>query len=147
MATSILNLAPYLVGLTGAGLALFLFLEMKRMQLDFQARWNKRQQAIQSELGTLRGVVQDLKTRVDDAERRAEVMVPPQAPPSGFNLSRRTQAIRLFRRGERPEQISAALCLPLKEVELLLKVQQILTGSAVEEEAGARRFEAIGRAR
>jgi len=137
MAASILNLAPYLVGLSGAGLALFLFLEMKRMQQDFQIRWNKRQQAIQCELGALRGVVRDLKTRVDDAERRAEAMVPPQAPPSGFNLSRRTQAIRLFRRGEKLEQISAALCLPRTEVELLLKVQQILTGSTAVEEGRA----------
>ncbi|MBV6433726.1 MAG: hypothetical protein IANPNBLG_03945 [Bryobacteraceae bacterium] len=146
MEASILNLAPYLVGLTGAGLALFLFLEMKRMQQDFQVRWSKRQQAIQSELGALRGVVQDLKARVDDAERRAEALVPPQSPPSGFNLSRRTQAIRLFRRGERLEQIAATLCLPQKEVELLLKVQQILTGS-MDEEAGARRQEAMEGAR
>ncbi len=52
-------------------------------------------------------------------------VVAPFPPRSGFNLSRRVQAMRLFRRGEDPGHIAAALGVPEKEVELLIRVQQM----------------------
>jgi len=127
MGNTVLDLAPYLVGLTVAGLALILFMEMKRMQQEFQLRWNQRQQNMNSELGKLRSTVQELRTKVEEAERRAETMVAPNPPTSGLNLSRRTQAIRLLSRGEAPEQIALRLQLPKQEVELLQKVHRIVT--------------------
>ena len=45
----------------------------------------------------------------------------------GMNLSRRSQVLRLYRRGETPEQIASALAAPAGEVRLLLKVHRILT--------------------
>ncbi|MBL8176356.1 MAG: hypothetical protein JNK48_16895 [Bryobacterales bacterium] len=121
---------PYLVAVAALGATLFLFLEMKRMQNDFQTRWNKRQQLVQSELGKTRSQLQELVQRVEEAERRAETA---GAPPSGLksiNLNRRSQAMRLFRRGESPAQVSATLGLPQCQAELLLKVQRILSGHA-----------------
>jgi type II secretory pathway component PulM len=50
----------------------------------------------------------------------------PAAPRPGFNLSKRTQALRMHRRGETREQIALTLEIPLQEVDLLLKVQQIV---------------------
>jgi hypothetical protein len=49
------------------------------------------------------------------------------APPavSGLNISRRSQALSLHRRGEAPRQIAAAVSLPRSEVELLLKVEKL----------------------
>ena len=44
----------------------------------------------------------------------------------GLNLSKRSQALRMHRRGDAPEQIAAALELPLQEVDLLLKVHRIV---------------------
>jgi DNA-binding NarL/FixJ family response regulator len=41
-----------------------------------------------------------------------------------MNTSRRSQVLRMHRRGERPEQIAAALGLPQNEVDLLLKLQR-----------------------
>jgi hypothetical protein len=99
MNLTLLTLVPYLVGLAGLGTALFLFLQLKRMQLEFQTRWNKRQQLLQSELGKTRSLVQELAQRVEEAERRAEISGAPSTELKGINLNRRTQAMRLFRRG------------------------------------------------
>jgi len=55
--------------------------------------------------------------------------VPPSmtdpARPS-LNLSKRSQALRMHRKGDAPEQIAEALELPLQEVDLLIKVHRIL---------------------
>ena len=63
------------------------------------------------------------------AERQAEL---PPAPPavSGMNLNRRSQALRMARRGDPPDRIAGALGIPRSEVELLLKVQRTLMGAA-----------------
>ena len=48
---------------------------------------------------------------------------------SGLNMSRRSQVLRMHRRGDAPEHISVALEVPLQEVDLLLKVQRIVLGN------------------
>ena len=45
---------------------------------------------------------------------------------NGLNLTRRTQALRMHKRGEPVETIAAALKAPRGEIELLLKLQEIL---------------------
>ncbi|HUI79922.1 MAG TPA: hypothetical protein VLY24_18475 [Bryobacteraceae bacterium] len=50
-----------------------------------------------------------------------------QSQPGGtirhsINLTKRAQALRMSRRGETPESITAALAVPKNEVDLLLKV-------------------------
>jgi hypothetical protein len=45
---------------------------------------------------------------------------------SGINLSRRSQALRLHRRGEQPAEIAVALGIPVQEVQLLIKVHEIV---------------------
>jgi hypothetical protein len=44
----------------------------------------------------------------------------------GMNLSKRSQVLRLHRRGESPEQIATSIAVPRQEVELLLKVHRIV---------------------
>lgn len=56
-------------------------------------------------------------------EPRTIPVTPP--PRSGFNLSKRFQAMRMLRRGEDIAHISAALGVPRKEVELLIRIQRI----------------------
>lgn len=130
MNPTLLTLLPYLVGFAGLGTALFLFLQLKKMQLEFQTRWNKRQQLLQSELGKTRSLVQELAQRVEEAERRAEISGAPSSELKGINLNRRTQAMRLFRRGESAAQVASSLGLPQCETELLLKVHRILSANA-----------------
>ena len=120
----------YLIGAGGLTLAVFLLLGMKRMQIDFQSRWSKRQQTLQSEIGKLRGQLQDLAQRLEDAERRAELCGTAQSNLKGINLNRRTEAMRMFRRGENAAQVASNLGIPQCQTELLLKVHRILSANA-----------------
>ena len=43
-----------------------------------------------------------------------------------MNLSKRSQVLRMGRRGDTPEQVAAALAVPLQEVDLLVKVHRIV---------------------
>ncbi len=56
-------------------------------------------------------------------------MAVPGFPRPGLNLTNRSQALRMSRRGETPEQVAAALGVPLQEVDLLLKVHRIVIDS------------------
>jgi hypothetical protein len=49
----------------------------------------------------------------------------PHIPKAGMNLTRRTHALRLHRKGSSPEHIAASIEAPRQEVELLLKVHEI----------------------
>lgn len=120
------------LGATAAAamLGLVVALHCRRAFTSAQVRANKRQQALESELGKLRGAAQDLRSRLNEYERYAESMGPPGPPAPGALLNRRTQALRLLRRGDRPEQVAMALSAPRQEVELLQKVQQILLANA-----------------
>lgn len=118
--------AVLLVVLAVAGLALGIGLHTRRLLDAAQRRANRRQQQLEAELGKLRGCLDDMRERLAECEQHAQQLVPPQAPASGFNLNRRTQAIRLLKRGEHPEQIARVLSVPRQEIQLLHKVQQIL---------------------
>ncbi len=67
--------------------------------------------------------------RLRDSEDRAGVLVAPEPPRSGLNLTKRSQVIRMSRRGERAENIAASLSLPRGEVDLLLKINALVVGS------------------
>jgi len=63
------------------------------------------------------------------ASAPAEASAVPVRP--GMNLSRRSQALRLARRGESPEQIASRLGLATGEVRLLLKIHGKLMQQAI----------------
>ena len=58
--------------------------------------------------------------------RISSQLVAPVPPRSGLNLTKRSQAVRMIRRGDAPRDIAAALGLPQNEVELLAKVHGIV---------------------
>lgn len=97
--------------------------------------------ALKSEVRRLRSRVasQDLKSQMEeisirlrDAEERAGLLVAPAPIRSGLNLNKRSQVIRLSRRGERPDAIAASLSLPRRQVDLLLKVHGMVLSSTNE---------------
>lgn len=108
------------------GVSVLLFLHLKKLQEESQSRSNKRQQTIHSELGKLRGEVEDLRNRLEDAERNAASIPAPRNPLAGLNQAHRTQALRLMRKGESADKIAATLGVPRGEIDLLIKVQQML---------------------
>jgi phage-related baseplate assembly protein len=120
----------YLLLAAGLGLCLYLFVTLKREIWKLEARWRRQQSALEDAIQQMRADVEDLKTRLQEAEERAGLLVAPTPPRSGLNLSKRTQALRMFHRGESPEQIAAALSIPENEVQLLLKVNRILVEHA-----------------
>lgn len=75
--------------------------------------------------------VRELRQEVDRLAvdlRERQAAAPPEAPlpRRGVNLSKRSQALRLHRRGDPPRQIATELEVPVQEVELLLKVHEIV---------------------
>ena len=73
----------------------------------------------------------DLAKKVEEIESAMAGMAPsaPAASPvlrPSINLTKRAQALRMRRRGESLESISAALAVPRNEVELLVKVHEML---------------------
>ena len=82
-------------------------------------------QGARIEIAALQQNLDEVTARMQGAEERAGVLVPPSVPKSGLNLSRRTQVIRMARRGDRPDNIAASLSVPKREVELLLRVHRL----------------------
>jgi len=78
---------------------------------------------------TVEGVgkaVANLSQEVRDLRQQPPAGVPGGIPRAGLNLSRRSQALRMHRRGEPPEQIASVLGISRQEVDLLIKVHRIV---------------------
>src|SRR5712691_7498556 len=100
------------LGLTAS---LFLFLSVKHEIQISGRKQRKRFEIIEKRL---------LEASVSAPEREPEIPLP--ALRSGFNLNKRVHATRMLRRGEDLAHIAAALGVPRKEVELLIRVQGIV---------------------
>ena len=78
------------------------------------------------EITALRTTVDALAAQIHDLQSHPPVAVAPGLPKPGLNLNKRSQALRMHRRGEAADQIAAALELPRQEVELLIKVHRVV---------------------
>lgn len=124
-----LQLAPFILLIAGVAACGYIFVSLKREIHGLEQRMLRQQEQLEAVKANLNAELADARTRLQEAEERAGVLVAPCPPRSGLNLSKRSQALRMFRIGEKPENIAAALSLPRKEVELLLKVQKIVLSS------------------
>jgi hypothetical protein len=113
----------------GLTLLLWLFLSLKKEIKALEFRCDAQQSLIARLATNTGGEMDTLRERLRDSEDRCGMLVPPPAIPSGMNLNKRSQAIRMLRLGDGPDRIAAALGLPVKEVELLAKIQKILVAS------------------
>jgi hypothetical protein len=93
--------------------------------------------AMESNFGQCREEIEDrarslderldsLAAQVQELERQPAITLAPGIPKPGMNVVKRAQALRLHRRGERPDQIATTLDLPRQEVDLLLKIHSIV---------------------
>ena len=104
---------------------LYLFFTLKR---DIQMAAGKQEQRVQAIADRLRQAEEPLLLEAGTVDSGAAAMAYPSYPSSvraGFNLNKRVQAMRLLRRGEDISHIAAVLAVPRKEVELLIRVQQM----------------------
>jgi hypothetical protein len=108
-------LLPYLLIAAGLFSTLALFLTLKR---------EIRRHAQRSKLR-----IEGMLVRLNEAETAREpepaTMFVPAPLRAGLNLNKRVHAMRMLRRGEDVGHIAAALGVPRREVELMIRVQAI----------------------
>ena len=114
------------VVLCGTAISLFvvyrahcLLVEIKRQKSTETAREHSEVEGVRSSVDALAAQVHELRSHPQGAQA-------PGLPKPGLNLNKRSQALRMHRRGETAEQIASALELPRQEVELLIKVHRIV---------------------
>lgn len=114
-------------GLQAGGLALclYLFLGAKHEARRTSRRLAENRQEVDRALESIRQAVDQIRAGLCEVSEVSSKLVAPPPTASGLNLTKRSQALRMHRRGESPEYIAAALVMPQGEVELLLKVEQI----------------------
>ena len=120
------QLAPFALLAGGTSICVAIFIALKKELHGLTRRVKEQQREIDNLEQRLTAQVNEMRASLRDIEENSGVLVPPTPPRSGFNLSKRSQAMRMSRRGEDPINIAAALSVPRKEVELLLKVQKII---------------------
>lgn len=120
-----------IVTFAGAGLSAFLYVQVKRRDRERTARWMKRQQSLESELGKLRGSIAELKAQLNECSRSEATSQPSANALQSINLNRRAQAMRLFRRGESEDKVAELTGLAKPDAALLRKVYRAITNPVV----------------
>lgn len=107
---------------------LYLFYALKLEMRAARQRDQSRMEAIEAEHQQLGEQLETAAARLEQIEERAAAFsVPARA---GLNPSRRSQALRLFRRGQSAEEIARSLSLTSGEMRLLLKIHGMVTQQA-----------------
>ena len=80
----------------------------------------------EASLQAMQSSLEGLAAQVHDMQQQPPTTFVTANTKPGLNLSKRSHALRLHRRGDPPQQIAAALEIPLQEVDLLIKVHRIV---------------------
>jgi hypothetical protein len=118
---SFILLGSYAFQAAGCILCLLVFLSLKREMQRLRSRLARLD-------FTLR--LDAMNTRLETVEQHSGNPLPPPPIRYSLNLSKRSQVIRLSKRGEPVETIAATLGLPRREVELLLRVHRAAAAAA-----------------
>ena len=118
MALTLLIVAAAVLALSGTALGIFSVWQTRTLAGILAARLEASHQELETGTQTLAGRLEILSVQVTELERQPAITLSPGIPRPGMNVVKRTQALRLHRRGERPEQIAMALDLPRQKVEL-----------------------------
>jgi hypothetical protein len=110
------------LGLAGVALSVAAMFQagssVRRLDCRTRARDAQFEAAFEAAQQAMKGLAQ----QVDQLRKQSP------APPArrSLNVTTRSQALRMHRRGDTPERIAAALEIPVQEVELLLRVHRIV---------------------
>jgi len=110
------------LGLGGVALSVVAFLQSSSSARLLDRRAKARQQELETAFEAAQETVRGLARQIDQIQGQS-LTAPVRC---SFNLSTRSQALRMHRRGDTAGQIAAALQIPLQEVELLLRVHNIV---------------------
>jgi hypothetical protein len=113
---------------TGLILCLTLFVSLKRENTKLRLTLEKDRRLTVGKMEEFRSSMIRLQSALDQAQAETKTYSPVESGGSqvlqSVNLNKRSLALRMHRRGETPEQISASLSIPRNEVDLLLKVHK-----------------------
>lgn len=126
MAISIIILAAAVFSLSGVALSVFAVWHVRALAGSVASGIEAARDDSELRADQLRERLDALAGQFRELERQPAVTLTPGIPKPGMNSVKRSQALRMHRRGDRPEQIAAALELPRQEVDLLLKVHSIV---------------------
>lgn len=116
-------------GLLAVGLVLsiYLFISLKAECAHLRHRLLQQQTQTQELIAELRRTLGTLERSLQEHEQQEDLLLAARAiPGASINLTKRSQMLRMYRRGESAEQICATLHVPRSEVDLLVKVQKAL---------------------
>lgn len=120
------------LGLAGVALSVLALFHTQSAARVLERRLGARHANLEAALESTQQSVDGLAAEVRDLQQQGPAAAMPAPPPrAGLNLSTRSQALRMHRRGDAPAQIAAALEVPLQEIELLLKVHRIVLENLV----------------
>jgi hypothetical protein len=113
------------VTLAAIALAAFALFDGRMRVHAAEARLAAHGAEFESDIAALRAAHEALAAQWKEMPQQV-FHLPTTGPRPNLNLGKRSQALRMHRRGDTPEQIAAALEIPLQELELLLKVHRIV---------------------
>jgi F0F1-type ATP synthase membrane subunit b/b' len=108
------------LGLAGS---LMLFVSTKMEIQSARREAQKSSESVGAGVTSLNAELQKIRAEVQELENTPTSA----APAEGLNLTKRAQVLRMHRRGEPIATIAAALRTPQNEVELLLKIQSLVS--------------------
>ncbi|HTP88026.1 MAG TPA: hypothetical protein VMJ34_13820 [Bryobacteraceae bacterium] len=128
---------PYVVLAAGLITCIVLFLSVK-LELRRRSGVARERNQVEETVDGLSAAFEQIRARLEDAVQ-PQAPVPVWSGSPSVNLSRKGQVLRLYRRGDTPRQIASALGMRQGEVDLILKVHQMVLNSA----AGARAADSL----
>jgi hypothetical protein len=128
MNASVLLLGVAVVlAVASAGASLFAIWRSRVMVLMADQRARDGVEACHKTVEALRRTVDGMASQLRDQPHQVSAVAIAGVPRQGLNLSRRSQVLRMHRKGDPPDRIAASLEVPMQEVELLIKVHRIVT--------------------
>lgn len=117
-------LIQYAVLVLTLGVCVYLFLSAKRDLRIVETRSIRHDERLRARLDEIACEVEALRKELEVMEQKSD---PSATVARTLGSGTRIQALRMIKNGEGPEYIAATLGLPRTEVELLVKVQRMLS--------------------
>lgn len=128
-----LTLLPYLTVAANLMLVIGILLGLHQRVRQLAFRASKQETALRVETGRLYAQIVDLKTQIADLEQADHSLTSSAAATSlpaptqnNVNNTLRSKVLKLHRLGQSPDRIAGTLHVPKGEVDLLVKVHQIV---------------------
>ena len=115
-----------ILAVAAVGVSLFSVWRSQMMLLAVDERARTGREECEAALQGLRDTIDGLTAQMRDLERAAAAAPQSGTARAGLNLSKRSQALRMHRKGDPPDQIAASLGVAVQEVDLLIKVHRIV---------------------